>query len=669
MDRAQIDQDLQALQAISKRLEQCLSDLTEDDLAQLAALLGVFQPSPSRQESEDEHERLVLENRRQKALLDSIFETDPAGLAVVARPDLRCVYVNTAYRFMVPHPEINPLGQPYDQVWAAEPEAAYLPQLEQTLKTGTPFLLNGVERVFLGGETRSFTFHIRRIDWDGQPAALLILWDTTEIKQANERVLTILESLTDGFTAWDRQWRYTYVNTAAERLLGLSRENMLGRDARRLFPEAALFFRRYEQAMAEQTTMTFEDYYAPLGVWVEVRAYPSADGLSMFFRDITERKHAEEQLRQQSHLIELSYEPIFTWDLDGGILSWNAGCERLYGYGREEAIGHSSHELLRTQHPVPLEAIHQELLAQGSWSGELRQTTKDGREVTIETRHQLMESDGRRVVLETNHDITARKQAAAELQAKTAEIQSMTQQLWQSAKLATMGELSASIAHELNNPLAILSLRLEDLSSRIGEDVPEQKDLRIMSQEIERMSNLISNLLQFSRSGKRQISSLDIREEIDRTLDLVHNHLVHHRISVERAYSGDTPVVHADRQQIRQLFLNLFTNASDAMPEGGTLTIRVEPEDGPPAVSIEVQDSGVGIASGLLPNVMEPFFTTKSEGKGTGLGLGICKRIVEEYHGTIEITSPGRGQGATVHIRLPSSNPNPPLFLDETDEA
>jgi len=261
-----------------------------------------------------------------------------------------------------------------------------------------------------------------------------------------------------------------------------------------------------------------------------------------------------------------------------------------------------------------------------------------------------------RYLIKLMEDITVRKNAEAVMRAKNEEIAAMTQQLWQTAKLATMGELAASIAHELNNPLAILSLRIESLLSSIAETSPAQAELQVMEQEVERMASLVSNLLQFSRSGRRQISSLDVREEVDRTLELIQNHLLHRQIAVYRDFAERLPLIHADRQQLRQLFLNLFSNASDAMPSGGDLTIQVALASDTPAVEITIRDTGIGIAPETLKKVTDPFFTTKPEGKGTGLGLAICRRIVEEHKGKMRISSPGLGQGTTISITFPGVN-------------
>ena len=236
------------------------------------------------------------------------------------------------------------------------------------------------------------------------------------------------------------------------------------------------------------------------------------------------------------------------------------------------------------------------------------------------------------------------------------ELNTMTQQLWQAAKLATMGELAASVAHELNNPLAIVSLRIKSLLAQASQRDSEQRELMIVEHEIERMANLVSSLLEFGRRGPQEIATIAVRDEIEQTLELVRNHLRNHSIKVDLRCAADLPAIMADRQQLRQVFLNLFTNASDAMPQGGTLTIQASvSETSPRWVVIEFADVGIGIPPELLAKVMEPFFTTKPIGKGTGLGLPICRRIVQEHHGMFDLSSTV-GEGTRVTIKLPAIN-------------
>jgi signal transduction histidine kinase len=254
-------------------------------------------------------------------------------------------------------------------------------------------------------------------------------------------------------------------------------------------------------------------------------------------------------------------------------------------------------------------------------------------------------------------EVAERKTAEAKLLEKNEELNTVTQQLWQAAKLATMGELASSVAHELNNPLATVSLRIESLTAQTPEGDKRRRELEIIGREVERMGKLVTNLLQFSRRSQQQISTVDIREEIEKTFELIEYHLRKNNVKVIREFAPDVPCIHADRQQLQQLFLNLFTNAGDAMPKGGTLTVRVMARSEAKQIYIEIADTGIGIPSEILPKVMEAFFTTKPEGKGTGLGLAICRRVAQEHQGTFDIVSEGiPGKGTRVCIALPLSN-------------
>jgi len=264
-------------------------------------------------------------------------------------------------------------------------------------------------------------------------------------------------------------------------------------------------------------------------------------------------------------------------------------------------------------------------------------------------------------------EVVERKSAETALQAKNEELNTVLQQLWQAAKLATMGELASSIAHELNNPLATVSLRIESLTAQTAQDDPRRRELDIIGREVERMGNLVTNLLQFSRRSQKQISTVAICEEIEKTLELIYYHFRKNDIHIIREFAPAVPGILADSQQLRQLFLNLFTNASDAMPKGGTLTIRVAAQPEEEKIVIEIADTGTGILPEILSKVMEPFYTTKPEGKGTGLGLAICRRIVQEHQGTMDILSEGiPGQGTKVRITLSSTNQsNATCFINQ----
>lgn len=218
------------------------------------------------------------------------------------------------------------------------------------------------------------------------------------------------------------------------------------------------------------------------------------------------------------------------------------------------------------------------------------------------------------------------------------------------------GELAASIAHELNNPLQTISLIIDLLADDSSNDEQKVREFEIITDEIARMGKLISRLLQFSRHSPPEISTLDIRREIENSLELIEYHLRAHNIEIVREFDEPLPGIHGDRQQLRQVLLNLVTNASDAMPQGGKLTAQVrsaDSESGVTGINIELTDSGSGIAPADLEKIWEPFYTTKPEGKGTGLGLAISRRAIEAHHGTLSIQSQ-LGKGTTARIFLPA---------------
>jgi signal transduction histidine kinase len=289
----------------------------------------------------------------------------------------------------------------------------------------------------------------------------------------------------------------------------------------------------------------------------------------------------------------------------------------------------------------------------GGW----KHLKKDGTVIEVEIASYGIDFNGKPAELVLANDVTDRVNAASDLRKKSDELAAMTQQLWQASKLATMGELAASVAHELNNPLATIALRTELLIEQLADDEPHHASAEIILTEVERMASLVESLLQFSRRTHQQISTVDISEEISNSVNFISYYLRNRKINVKPEFDASVSSVQADRQQLRQLFLNLLTNAADAMPAGGELITRVTAAElrDYRGVHIEFIDSGTGIPRENLERIWDSFFTTKPIGKGTGLGLSICRRIVDEHHGMISIDS-RVDVGTTVSIFLPSTN-------------
>jgi PAS domain S-box-containing protein len=362
-------------------------------------------------------------------------------------------------------------------------------------------------------------------------------------------------------------------------------------------------------------------------------------------------------------LFEAAKDGILILDAASGqIIDVNPFIADLLGYSKDELIGKHLWEIGAFQDVLGSKAAFVELQERGYIRYEnLPLETRSGLVRQVEFVSNSYLAGTTRVIQCNIRDITERKLAEKTLkktmQTKTSDLAAMTQQLWQASKLATMGELAASIAHELNNPLAIISLRVDSLARDLANDERKSHMLKIIAGEVKRMGKLIGRLLQFSRHSHQQISTLDIRKEIENSLELFEYHLRARKIEVVREFDTILPAIQADAQQLCQIFLNLLTNATDAMPQGGTLVTRVtsvKRESGISGVRIELTDSGPGITPANLQKIWEPFFTTKPEGKGTGLGLAISRRAIEANHGTISIVSQ-LGIGTTVTIFLPAT--------------
>jgi signal transduction histidine kinase len=244
----------------------------------------------------------------------------------------------------------------------------------------------------------------------------------------------------------------------------------------------------------------------------------------------------------------------------------------------------------------------------------------------------------------------------AELNDYIGQLQKAQQQVIQAAKLSSIGELSAGVAHELNNPLAGVLVYTKLMKDRLARDKFDKeqlgKSLDKIETAVEYCSDIIRGLLDFARQSAPRLGPVTVNRAIDKALSLVGPQIKIKRIEVAREEPPDLPVVVADFNQVVQVIINLVVNAVDAMNEGGRLTIRASGEDG--WVRIAVQDTGTGITPENMKKLFTPFFTTKDEVKGVGLGLAVSYGIVERHGGRIEVKSEV-GRGSTFTVILPAN--------------
>jgi len=218
----------------------------------------------------------------------------------------------------------------------------------------------------------------------------------------------------------------------------------------------------------------------------------------------------------------------------------------------------------------------------------------------------------------------------------------LEEQLIQTEKLTSLGLLAAGVAHEVNTPLAVISNYIQMLAKQLPGDDPRHKLIEKIVKQTFRASEIVNNLLNFSRTGAVEFTEVNLNAVVEETLSLVSHPFKTARVHVIKSLQKQLPPVLGSNNRLQQVFLNLFMNARDAMPNGGMLEVRTAANNG--YVEVEVTDTGIGIPRENLIRIFDPFFTTKSSGRGTGLGLSVSYGIIKEHAGKIDVRStPGKG--------------------------
>ena len=329
---------------------------------------------------------------------------------------------------------------------------------------------------------------------------------------------------------------------------------------------------------------------------------------------------------------------VLTVDLEECVESWNPQMVRLFGIPRREAIGKALSEILPSDFIAEMDSRAGDDRVHSIYKFSLFSRT--GQRYVVNASFAPLvgkngERLGRLILLD---DITERIH--------------LEEQMLQNEKLTSLGLLAAGVAHEVNTPLAVISNYIQMLGKQIPGDDPRQKTIDKIVKQTFRASEIVNNLLNFSRTGGAQFIPVNLNTVLDETLSLVQHPFKTARVTVIRSFMEDLPPVHGSTTRLQQVFLNLFMNARDAMPSGGMLEIRTSATNG--SVEVEVTDTGVGIHPDNLHRIFDPFFTTKSSARGTGLGLSVSYGIVKEHAGRVEVRSTP-GKGTSFRLEFPAA--------------
>jgi len=327
---------------------------------------------------------------------------------------------------------------------------------------------------------------------------------------------------------------------------------------------------------------------------------------------------------------------VLAVDLGGMVESWNTRMEQLFSVKRQDAVGRQLRALLPEELAEEIAARRDEEQITGIYKQRLHH---QGKFLTLNVSiTPLVSKSGERIGrLLLFDDVTQRER--------------MEEQMTQTEKLTSLGLLAAGVAHEVNTPLAVISNYIQMLAKQMPNEDPRHAIIDKIVKQTFRASEIVNNLLNFSRTGAAELADIDVNRVVEETLSLVAHPLKTSQIHIVKQLGDALPPVRGSANKLQQVFLNLFLNARDAMPAGGMLEVRTAAHNG--SVEIEIADTGAGIPREHIHRIFDPFFTTKAIGRGTGLGLSVSYGIIKEHAGKIDVRSTP-GKGTSFHVEFPA---------------
>jgi PAS domain S-box-containing protein len=520
-------------------------------------------------------------------------------------------------------------------------------------------------------------FHMK-----GRWHALGLVRDITERKQmeaklqhTTKRLQTLLETAREGIITADQQENITFVNKAfaeivgyeESELLGLSTATFLDEEGRKKIAEETELRKkgatsRYELTMYRKNGEPRIVQLSASPLWNEDGGYAGSSGI---VTDITERRKMEEALRESEektrNILQSSPDAIAVTDLNGTMIDCNQAALKLAGVSsKEELLGKNTFNLISPKEYEKSMKNMEILLEQGTVRDfEFTFIAKDGREFPAEVSISLMRdpTEEPKYFVATIKDITERKEMLRKLEEysqqlgemvekRTRQLKEAQEQLVKAERLAAIGQVAAMVGHDLRNPLTGIKGATYYLKTKLQltKDKKTAGMLELIEKNIEYSNKIITDLMDYSREIRLELTETTPKQITEEALSLVQ---IPEKVQIENS-TQDEPTIQIDTAKMKRVFANFIKNAVEAMPEGGRLGISSRKSDD--NVEFAFIDTGVGMVKEVIERLWTPFFTTKA--KGMGLGLAICKRIIEAHGGKISVESIV-GEGTTFTIAIP----------------
>jgi len=561
------------------------------------------------------------------------------------------------------------LGIPYSDVVGHRVEEFLDEPKREDVERGVARFLekrrwSGVVRVRLKANARTLYFDCALnaiVKGDEVVGVSALARDVTEEREKERRFTELFETLQEGVYFSTPEGKLLDGNAALVQVLGYeSKEDLLALDPRALNSDPnqnpVLGRTADDQGGVRTREIMLRRKNGTLGVFLDTsRAVWDAGGKIVRYQgtlvDVTERREMEKALRGQEefqrYLLESFPDLILVIDLNGRYSFVSSRIHDLRGYKPEDLLGKRVEE--EQDYSPELFALYRDLITgrKNFGSCDYSARHRDGNWRTMRaSASPLFDAENKLSgAIVSVRDITVEKK--------------LEQQIIQSERLAAMGQMIGGFAHELNNPLTSI-LGMSELLQEGEAPESVRKQMVVLQQQARRAAEIVQNLMYFSRPPAPGKTPIDLGELVQRTLHLHAYSLRKNNITVDFLKETSVPAVSGDAHQLMQVFLNLILNSEQAMREvrdRGTLRIRIEKQE--KLVSVIFQDDGPGISPEILPNIFDPFYTTKRPGRGTGLGLSISKAILREHNGNVEATS-GPGGGAVFTVTLPVAAGSPP---------